>query len=182
MSQKDYKMEIIDNLLKKENHVRGLAKDLNSNQTTIARKLNDLYESNVVDYREEGKNKTCFLKKSIESKQYIYMTEHYKLLKLIEKYPSLRKIITKIQENEKIKLAVLFGSYAKNRAEKNSDIDIFLHTKNRELKKETEIIDSRAEVKIGDYNKKNNLIKEIEKNHVIIKGVETYYEKNKFFK
>ena len=43
------------------------------------------------------------------------------------------------------------------------------------------MLDSKLSIKIGKYDKNNNLIKEIEKNHVIIKGVDEYYEKNKFF-
>ena len=42
-------------------------------------------------------------------------------------------------------------------------------------------INSRLSIKIGKYNKDNLLIKEIEKNHVIIKGVEIFYEKYKIF-
>ena len=60
-------------------------------------------------------------------------------------------------------------------------MDIYIDTKNSRLKDDIELIDSKISVKIGDYNKDSLLIKEIEKNHVIIKGVEIYYEKNKFF-
>ncbi|MCD6398876.1 MAG: nucleotidyltransferase domain-containing protein [Candidatus Aenigmarchaeota archaeon] len=181
MSRKDYEMEIVVNLLKKENHVRGIAKNLGSNQTTIARKLNNLSRANVVDHKMEGKNKIYSLKKNIEARIYVYMAEHYKFLKTIENYPSLRKIITNIQKNKKIGLAILFGSYAKGRATNDSDIDIYIATEDRELKKKIELVDSRLNVKIGKYNQKSPLIKEIEKDHVILKGVEIYYEKNNFF-
>ena len=61
-----------------------------------------------------------------------------------------------------------------------SDIDIFVETEKREIKKELELINSRLSIKIGKYDKKNLLIKEIEKNHVIIKGGELFYEKFEF--
>ena len=144
-------------------------------------KIKSLFKENVVDYREEGKNKTYFLKKNPETKAYTFMTEHYKLIKVLEKYPSLRGIIEKIQKDKNIKLAILFGSYAKHKAKKESDIDIYIETKNRKIKEDLERIDSELSVKIGDYDTKNLLIKEIEKNHIVIKGVETYYQKNKFF-
>ena len=38
-------------------------------------------------------------------------------------------------------------------------------------------IDSRLSVKIGRYDKESLLIKEIQKSHIVIKGVEEYYEK-----
>ena len=44
------------------------------------------------------------------------------------------------------------------------------------------MLDARVSVKLGKYDSNNILIKEIEKNHVIIKGVEEYYQKNvRFF-
>ena len=181
MEQKNYKLEIVNQLLRKAIHVRGLAKELNINHMTILRKIKSLFKENVVDYREEGKNKTYFLKKNPETKAYTFMTEHYKLIKVLEKYPSLRGIIEKIQKDKNIKLAILFGSYAKHKAKKESDIDIYIETKNRKIKEDLERIDSELSVKIGDYDTKNLLIKEIEKNHIVIKGVETYYQKNKFF-
>ena len=41
--------------------------------------------------------------------------------------------------------------------------------------------DTKLSIKIGKYDKSNLLIKEILKNHIIIIGVERYYEKNRFF-
>ena len=93
----------------------------------------------------------------------------------------MRRIIEIIKKNEKVSLAILFGSYAKGSANKGSDIDIYLETTENKLKAEVESIDSKISVKIGKYNQDSLLIKEMEKNHVIIKGIELFYEKNKFF-
>lgn len=181
MEQKDYKLEIVNELLKNENHIRGIAKKLDINHMNIARKIRGLIRENVVDYREEGKNKTFFLKKTIEARACVFSAENYRLIRLLGKYSNLRGIIEKIQRKGKIKLAVIFGSYAKGIAKPDSDIDIYIETMDKDLKKDVEIIDTRLSVKIGRYDKSSLLIKEIEKNHVIIKGVEQYYEKNKFF-
>jgi predicted nucleotidyltransferase len=181
MEQKDHSMEIVNELLKGKNHVRAIAKKLNTNHMNIVRKIKKLAKENVVDYKEEGKNKTYFLKKTIEAKNYVFSAENYMLNKVLKKYPNLRGIIEKIQKDKRIKLAILFGSYAKELAKPDSDIDIYLETKNKKIKEEISLINSKISVKIGKYDKFNLLIKEIEKNHVIIKGVEIYYEKNKFF-
>lgn len=181
MEQKDYKMEIVNELLSNENHVRGIAKKLNTNHMNISRKIRELAKENVVDYKTEGKNKTYFLKKTIEARNYIFSAENYKLNKILEKYPNLRNIIEKIQKDKRIKLAILFGSYAKKVSKSDSDIDIYIDTIDKKLKEELSAINSRLSIKIGKYDKSNLLIKEIEKNHVIIKGIEYYYEKNKFF-
>ncbi len=174
-------MRIIEALLRKENHIRGLAKVLGTNQTTVSRKVLELYGANTVDYRFEGKNKVFFLKETLEAKQYACIAELYKLLAAIKKYSRLRLIVEKIRSNSKITLAVLFGSYAKGTANKESDIDVYIDTTDRSLGGEVSLIDTKLSVKIGSYAKQSLLIKEIEKNHVIIKGVEDYYEKSKFF-
>lgn len=181
MEQKDYKLEIVNELLNNENHIRGLAKKLNTNHMTIVRKAKELAKDNAVDYKQEGKNKTYFLKKTIEAKNYAFSAENYKLNKLLKKYPALRGIVEKIQKNRKITLAILFGSYAKGISKPDSDIDVYIYTSDKKIKEEVSLIDSKLSIKIGDYNKSSLLIKEIVKNHVIIKGVEQYYDKNKFF-
>jgi len=181
MEQKDYKLEIMNELLKGENHVRGIAKKLNINHMAIVRKIKELEKENVVDYREEGKNKKYFLKKTIEAKNYAFTAENYKLNQILKKYPPLREIIEKIRKDGRIKLAILFGSYAKGIAKEKSDIDVYIETENMKIKKELGWLDTKLSIKIGKYDKASLLIKEIEKNHAIIKGVEAYYEKNKIF-
>jgi len=181
MEQKDTKLEIVNELLKNESHLRDIARKLGTNHTLILRKMNILSKENVVDFREEGRNKVYFLKKSIEAKKYAFMAEDHKIIGLLKKYSDLRGIIEKIQKNKEIRLAVLFGSYAKGIAKKDSDIDVYVNTKNSKIKQEIERIDTRLNVKIGEYDSSNLLIMEIAKNHIILKGTEEYYEKNRFF-
>jgi len=180
MSQNYYKIKIVESLLKKENHIRGLAKELKTNQTTIARKINNLFNENIVDYKKEGRNKVYFLKRNLESLQFVLIVEHYKLIEILKKYTYLRKILQEIIQNKKIKLAILFGSHARKTTTKESDIDIYIETISRSIKRKLEEINSRISVKIGKFNRKSLLIKEIEKEHVIIKGAELYYEKINF--
>ncbi|MBI2547814.1 nucleotidyltransferase domain-containing protein [Candidatus Woesearchaeota archaeon] len=181
MSRNNYNLAIVEALLKSENHIRALAKLLHTNQTTIARKVDQLCKENIVDFKYEGRNKVIFVKKTLEAKQFAYTVEANKLLIILKKYPILRRIIEEIKKHEKISLAVLFGSYAKGTANKESDIDVYVDTPDNKVKEEIESIYSKISVKRGKYNPENLLIKEIEKNHVIIKGVEIYYEKNRFF-
>src|SRR3989344_2868342 len=178
---KNYEFEIVNVLIRKRSHVRELAKTIGTNHATTLRKINSLYKKNVLDYKTEGKNDVYFIKKTLEAKSYIFMTERYKVLLIIGKYPSLRKIFENLQKDKRIKLAILFGSYAKESADKKSDIDIFVEGKNKQLKKDIEMIDTKLSVKIGKFERTNPLIKEIEKNYVIIKGVETFYERRNFF-
>lgn len=176
MEQKDYNMEILNVLLDGKSHVRSIARRLSTNQMTVSRKLKKLLDKNVVDFKREGRNQVYFIKDSPEARAFVIMAEQYKLLKCIDKYPYLKSIVKNIQNDRKIRLAVIFGSHAKGLAGKSSDIDIFIETSDRELKEKYSGMDSRLSIKIGKLGS-NSLSEEIEKNHVIIKGGEIYHEK-----
>ncbi|MFH1151870.1 MAG: nucleotidyltransferase domain-containing protein [Nanoarchaeota archaeon] len=181
MKQKYYNLEIVLELLKNESHLRGLSIKIGTNPMMVSRKLEELFSLNVVDYKMQGRNKVYFLKKTTEARLLVFMAEEYKLIKFLEKHSAIRRIIDKIQQNKKVRLALLFGSYAKNLETSKSDIDIYVETSDNKIKKDLERLDSKLSIKIGKYDENNLLIKEIEKAHIIIKGLENYYEKNKFF-
>jgi len=174
------KLDIIGLLITKENHVRGIAKKLNKSHSTVSRKLNRLKKENVIDYKKEGKNKTFFLKKNLIAKSYVFEAELNKLIKLLKKYPELSIIFEEIIKKTDEKLIILFGSYAKGIAKKSSDIDIYIETKDKNNKKIVEEINSKIKVKIGPFDVKSFLIKEIIKDHIIIKGIEEFYGKQIF--
>ena len=76
----------------------------------------------------------------------------------------------------KVRLNLIFGRHAKGLAKKSSDIDIFIETNDKKIKKKYLEMDSKFSIKIGKLGK-DHLSKEIEKNHVILKGGEIYYDK-----
>ncbi len=174
-------IEIVALLLRGDSHPRKLAKDLGVSHTTVLRKLKGLLDGNVVDFRTEGKNRVYFLKKTIEARVHAYVVEWYALTNLIEEAPHLRSITRAIQEREDIPLAIIFGSYAKGTANRRSDIDLYIETDDRMVKQELERYHSNLSVKVGPWDPENLLIQEIAKNHVILKGVERFYEKTRFF-
>ncbi len=173
--------EIVAVLLKGDLHTRAIAERLASNHATVLRKLRDLTEDNIVDFRAEGKNKVYSLKKSIEGRNAAMIAEMYKQSLAVSRYPVLRGIIRAVQEMPDIPLAILYGSYAKGLATKGSDIDLFVDTLDATVKKQLEQRHSSLSVKIGDFDVKNLLVREIIKDHVIIRGVEVYFDKTGFF-
>jgi predicted nucleotidyltransferase len=175
MKQKSIKENIFLLLQKSELHQRELERILKTNQTNIRRALINMEKDNLVDKKEIGKNKIYFVKDSLESKIFFQIAENYKLMQIIQK-PEIKKIVNEILKNKQIKLAILFGSYAKGLDHKESDIDIYLETSNLKLKKEVESINSKISVKIGKFDEANLLIREIIQNHIILKGVERYIE------
>jgi len=184
MVQKRYRLdlEIINKLLKSENHIRGIAKELNESHTTILRKINNLLEWNIIDYKNIGRNKIFFLKKNLFSKNKIFEAEIYKLDILLEQYPKLQIIISEILNNCSDNIIVLFGSYAKGISKQESDIDIYIETRSRKTKEDIEKINPKLSIKIGEFNLESNLVKEIMKNHIILKGVDDFYERIGFLK
>jgi predicted nucleotidyltransferase len=173
--------EIILLLLQGGLHTRGLAERLHTNHMTVARKLRELVEENVLDHRTEGKNKVYFLKKSIEARNAVSIAELYKLSQVVSRYPVLRGIVNAIKDLEGVQLALLYGSYAKGLAAKESDIDIYLETSDPAIKKQLEQKNSLLSIKIGAFDTKSPLIQEIIKDHVVIKGSEVYVDKTGFF-
>lgn len=174
--------EIILLLAKEDLHPRALADLLEANHITLGRRLMDLREENIVDFRMKGKNKVFFLKRTIEGRNAAMMAEIYRQSRTLARYPVLRGIFRNIQEVPDITLAVLFGSYAKGLAKNDSDIDIFIETMDNNLKKRVETFHSALSVKIGPFDRDSPLIREVMKDHVILKGFEVYFEKTGFFK
>jgi len=177
MEQKDYRLEIVNVLMKGENHIRGISKILEINHMNVVRKIKELFNQNVVDYNLKGRNNNYFSKNNSEARSYILMVENYKLIRLLLKHAFLREIVLGIQKDKKVKFACIFGSYAKGLEKKGSDVDIYLEVNDLEIKKEYSKLDSKFSIKIGKWDKNNFLIKEIIENHILIKGGEIYFEK-----
>ena len=173
--------EVILQLLKKEAHGRELAKELKTSLTRVQSILTELRNINVLDYKIEGKNHIYFIKKNLISKSFILNAENYKLTKIINKHSELEPIFDDIIKKSKCNLIILFGSYAKGIPKKESDIDIYIETTDQKVKEEIQKIYDLISIKIGKFNLNDLLIKEIIKNHIIIKGGEEFYEKTKFF-
>ena len=173
--------EIILHLENEDLHARALSDLLKVSHITIGRKLMDLRKDNILDFRIKGKNKVFFLKRSIEGKNAVMMAEIYRHSRILSRYPILRGIFRKIQQMPDITLSLLFGSYAKGLAKTDSDIDIFIETMDNNVKKRVENYHSALSVKIGPFDRNSPLIREIMKDHVIIKGVEEYFDKTGFF-
>ncbi|PIN77043.1 hypothetical protein COV15_03410 [Candidatus Woesearchaeota archaeon CG10_big_fil_rev_8_21_14_0_10_34_12] len=180
-NKNNIELEIILSLLKNKAHLREIARILEESHSTILRKINELVKENVLDYKKEGKNKVFFIKNNLKSKNYVYSAELYKLNKLLKKHKELSIILEDIKKSFKKGMIILFGSYAKGNPKEDSDIDIYLETANNNIKGKIGELNSKLSIKIGDFDTNSLLIKEIIKNHIIIRGIEEFYERNKFF-
>lgn len=180
-NKNNLELETILVLLKNKNHLREISRILKQPHSTISRKINNLVKENILDYKLEGKNKTFFIKNNLKAKNYIYSAEIYKLSKLLGKHPELSIILEDVKKNFSKGMIILFGSYAKGNPKKESDIDIYLETEDNKIKNKIKEINSKLSIKIGKFETESLLIKEIMKNHIIIKGVEEFYERIPIF-
>ena len=171
-------LELINN---RDIHLRELSKMINFPHPTVYRKIKRLRGENILDYKIKGRNKVILLKNNIETLYMVYQSEYYKISRFIKTNPEFSILIEQLVKKAKSNLIVIFGSYAKCIAKKNSDIDLFVETKNKKMKEELENINSRLSIKIGMFDNETPLGKEIINNHLIIKGVELFYEKNPIF-
>lgn len=180
MEQKIYKYEIVLNLLRKEGHLRQIAKEIGINHMTIKRALDSLVEENVLDVRVEGKNNVFSIKRTIEAENIAFASELYKFNNFLKKHPELRQELEQLRKMP-AEIILIYGSYAKGTETEKSDIDIYILSANRKLKEKASKLNKKFSIQIGKYDKSNPLIKEIEKNHVVVKGVEVFYGKSGFF-
>ena len=181
-NKNNIELEIILNLIKNKTHLREIARNIGESHSTVLRKINELVKETVIDYKQEGKNKVFYIKNNLKAKNYVYSAEIYKLNKLLKKYPELSVMFEEIKENFPKGMIILFGSYAKGSPKSDSDIDIYLETNDSKIKNRIKELNSKLSIKIGEFDINSLLIKEIIKNHIIIRGVEDFYERNNFFK
>jgi len=173
--------ELLLQLAKGPSHLRELSRSLDIPHSTLMRRLDILINANVLDFSLIGRNKSFSIKNNLKAKNFLIMAERYKLQKLLDKYPKLSVILDDLLSSTSASLVILFGSYAKFSAKPSSDIDIYIQNICEEDKKKAERVYSSISVKTGPLDLESALIKEIIKNHVILRGEEEFYDKIRFF-
>ena len=135
--------------------------------------LEKLEKNRIIKSLVQGKNKYFMLNlENIETKLYLIQTEIHKTLFFIYKYPLFKPFIKEIKNTSAP--IIVFGSFAKFKAEKNSDTDILVISKDKlDLPfhvlpyKIHEINLSEKEFMKG-IETRETLVKEIEENHIIL--------------
>ena len=97
--------------------------------------------------------------------------EIYKTNSFLEKYSAFKIFLKSINNNIPI---IIFGSFAKFKADKNSDVDILivsdkgLKLNSHLLPNKTHVIDLTEESFIESLKQQEPIIKEIEENHIVL--------------
>ncbi len=140
--------------------------------------LNMLENNKILKAKIEGKNKYFSLNlDNIKSKSYLLQAEIYKTDAFLERYQQFKTFMKSFNTNV---LLIIFGSFAKLKADKNSDLDLLVIKK-----KKTKLSFYLLPYKIHQINlsetsfikavkKQETLIKEIEENHIILNNHSFY--------
>lgn len=145
---------------------------LKTTQTLLAH----LEKKNILKSEKKGKNKYFKLNlDNIQTKFYLLQTEIYKTDLLLGKYSQLKTFLKSVKSNTPI---IAFGSFAKMTARKDSDLDLLIIGKGEipEHLISNEIHEVRLTEKDFLKSLKNDedLIKEVEENHVILNNHSFY--------
>ncbi len=174
-------LSLFTNGFDREYYIREVEKLLKISPRTAQLILEDLENKGILESKTKGKIKAYTLKRNTSSQRYILFAEHYKTIVFFEKNLIIKEIIEKISTFIS-GIGIVFGSYVKNAANKESDLDIFIageYDKN-EIKKvsQTYGIEISAKcypLKTFEKNINNDvLLKEILKNHVIFLNLEQF--------
>lgn len=156
-----------------------LAKKLHMNQKTVSNILNKLEKEHILKFSVEGKNKYYYLNTfNTHIKEGIQLIEIGRKMGFLEKYKHLKDLFKKLEERSR-GIVVIFGSYARGTPTKESDLDVFLIGTCSSV----EDLETLYHLKINiitsnkkKFNKNEHIIKEIIKNHIVLKGVEDFVE------
>jgi len=156
-----------------------VAKKLKMNQKTVANILNSLEKQNIVKYSTEGKNKYYFLNKlNPQISDILKILELERKNNFVAKYSRFRELFIAL-EKKASGILVIFGSYANFTNNEKSDLDVFVLGKIGGVKD----LEEKYGLKINivksikeKFNKEEVFIKEVMKNHIILKGVEEFID------
>ena len=163
---------------KKQHYLRQISKLTKIPLKTTQNTLNYLEKNKVLKSKTEGKNK-YFLPNldNIQTKSYLLQAEIHATDKFLEKYPQFKTFLKSINNNV---LIILFGSFAKLSANKDSDIDLLVISE-KEVSLPFHLLPHKAhQINLSESSfikaikEQETLIKEIEENHIILNNPSSY--------
>lgn len=173
------KYAVVREFLDKDKGIHGsyIAKKNSLNQKTVSNILNSLEKENILRFEREGRNKIYFLNKENPlSKYFVQLIEIEKKAEFIQRNKKLEKMFNSLLKISN-GILIVFGSYAKGNNKKDSDLDLLIIGKIEEVKDIEESFGIEINVVNFDkkkFDKKDNFVKEVLENHIVLKGVEDF--------
>ncbi|RLE40654.1 hypothetical protein DRZ77_01570 [Candidatus Woesearchaeota archaeon] len=167
-------------------YVRSLARKLKLGMPSVKHGLNKLIKKRLVKSRREGRNLKFYI--NYKNKLVIpslYNIEYSRILKLPKHVQDAVFDFLKILKNKPV-LSLIFGSYAVGDYTKQSDLDILLvfNEAEEEIEEKAKIISGRCNVKLEPvylswrefskkfFDRKDEFMKQIKNNKILINGIE----------
>lgn len=147
---------------------------------TCQNALAELEKANILKSKIEGKNKYFYLNlENIKTKSYLLQAEIYQTDIFIEKYPQFKMFLKSLKTTTPI---IVFGSFAKLTADKDSDLDLLIISE-KELKLPFHLLPFKPhQINLTEKSflkalkEQEDLIKEIEENHIILNNHSFYVD------
>ena len=173
---------------RKAKTIREISKSISADYKITHTAVERLISRGIVEKEIVGKSSLCSLNPNYFGPE-IYIAENSrkeKILKSSNINQLCREIFSKIDTSFFVFL--LFGSYAKNKQTKLSDIDIMFISNEKDFETKISNIISLIPLKIHALifteeefirmkdSKKSNVVKEAIENNIILYGIETYYK------
>lgn len=145
---------------------------------TCQNTLLNLEKVKILKSKIEGKNKYFSLNlENIKTKFYLQQAEIYQADLFIEKHPQFKMFLKSLKTTSPI---IVFGSFAKFTADKNSDLDLLIISE-EELKLSFHLLPFKPhKINVSEktflkaLKEQEDLIKEIEENHIILNNHSFY--------
>lgn len=173
--------------------IREISRKTNTDYKLIHTNIQKLVKKNVVLKERHANIDLCFLNIKNDL-TYIYFVEMLIKDEFLQKYKDFKKFFRNILDKTKALhfTLIVFGSFAKGKEHKNSDLDLLIMSSTRNVAEEIQrIINSESifikrkiqsialdekEFVSNLSDKKLNVVVESFKNHIIITGVEPFYK------
>jgi len=163
---------------KAEFYLRQIAKLAKLPVKTCQNFLSQLEKDKILKGKIEGKNKYFSLNlDNIQTKSYLLQAEIHKTDLFLENYPQIKTFLKSFNTNIPI---IVFGSFAKLKANKDSDIDLFIVSEKGQelpfhlLPYKVHQVNLSESSFMKSLKEQEIIIKEIEENHVILNNHSFY--------
>jgi len=164
-----------------------MAKLISTSHVTLLPHLKRLEQLKILYSEKTGKNKEYRLNKdNILTKHYLTITEELTTINYLEKNFLMKKLAEHLASTDTASPLILFGSYTKDYATEESDIDLFCIGKTPQnqinhIKKFESTFGKKINIETATTENFNTalrtgdiLIKEIIKNHIILQNADPF--------